>query len=252
MSELAEVRNEIWRLTFRTYFLSYRQAARQVLDLFRFGHGRLERLAAAMVIGAFFFLVIIAISLPSGVSASVGLGIGAAALLIAWATSAVFVFGKPDEQAAQELDRTRERLEQRRFEAEVLQAEARAAKEAEIVEAEEIRGDRKRKRRAPQTALCDYCDGVISLHAIKCSHCGEILDEDLRRKRVRELRRQQFYPLAAFLSWIFPGLGQIYKGQVLRGFCWMFAVFAGLMCCVAPGVVLSVLNIFDAAIYSEG
>jgi hypothetical protein len=53
------------------------------------------------------------------------------------------------------------------------------------------------------------------------------------------------------LSFFWPGLGQMYKGQILNGFVWMFLVFAGDFFCVVPGSFLHVICIFGAASGSE-
>ncbi len=253
MVEFDEIHKDIRRLSFRLHFLVYRQAARRVLDLFRFGNGTVERLTAAMVIGALFFLVIILVSLFTSVPISVGLSFSATALVVAWATSAIFVFGKADEDVAEEIDQTRDQLEERRREAELLVEEAddNEIRAEEPSDRRERHLPNRRERRAPRSTRCPFCDEVIQIRALKCKHCGEIVDDELRRKRSHVRRRQTFFPLAAFLSWVFPGLGQLCKGQVLRGFVWWFAVGLGLCCFFAPGVVIWVLCIFDAAFYSN-
>lgn len=241
--ELASARSDVRRMTFRLYFLTLRQGARRFLDLFRFGNGTAERLAAAAVIGGLFFLVIILVAILAGTPIGAGIGIATAALLVAWGTSAVFVFGGSDEQIEAEIPRLRDDLDERRREAEII------AEELDEAEAEERAGARDRERRRKRA--CPYCREPIPARALKCVHCGEIVDEGLREDRERARRRPTFYPLAAFLSWLWPGLGQIYKGQVGRGLLWMLAEFCGLLCCVVPGVVIHVIGIFDAAMYNE-
>jgi TM2 domain-containing membrane protein YozV len=53
--------------------------------------------------------------------------------------------------------------------------------------------------------------------------------------------------IAAVLSLLWPGLGQIYKGQVLNGLVWMVMTVIGYVCFIVPGVVLHLLCIFGAA-----
>src|SRR5262249_49945924 len=101
-----------------------------------------------------------------------------------------------------------------------------------------------------------YCMEVIHRRALKCRHCGEILDEELREERERERQRARsqrpWNPgVAAVLSFLWPGLGQIYKGQVLGGFVWMFTVALGYCMCLVPGIFLHIICIFGAASGSD-
>lgn len=57
-----------------------------------------------------------------------------------------------------------------------------------------------------------------------------------------------FSPIvAAFLSLIIPGLGQIYKGQLLNGIVWFIVVAIGYAALIVPGLVLHILCILGAA-----
>lgn len=56
--------------------------------------------------------------------------------------------------------------------------------------------------------------------------------------------------VAAVLSLIFPGAGQIYKGQVLNGIFWCVFVLIGYILLVVPGVILHISCIYGA--YSGG
>lgn len=53
--------------------------------------------------------------------------------------------------------------------------------------------------------------------------------------------------LYALLSFLWPGLGQICKGQVPQGILWMLGVIVGYMLLVLPGLVLHIWCIVDAA-----
>jgi hypothetical protein len=91
---------------------------------------------------------------------------------------------------------------------------------------------------------------VVQKYALKCRHCGEILDEELREERERP--PQRWNPgAAAVLSFLWPGLGQMYKGEVVNGFAWIFFVGLGYGCCLVPGFFLHVICVFDAASGSE-
>ena len=53
--------------------------------------------------------------------------------------------------------------------------------------------------------------------------------------------------VAALLSFIFPGLGQMYKGQVINGLCWMIVVGIGYVMLIIPGLILHLCCIIGAA-----
>jgi TM2 domain-containing membrane protein YozV len=59
--------------------------------------------------------------------------------------------------------------------------------------------------------------------------------------------RQWSPGVAAVLSLVIPGAGQMYKGQVLNGLAWLVVVVLGYAFFIAPGVVLHVLCIVGAA-----
>ena len=53
------------------------------------------------------------------------------------------------------------------------------------------------------------------------------------------------YGLAALLSFFIPGLGQIYKGQLLNGICWFFFVILGYGL-IVPGIILHICCVVGA------
>ena len=54
--------------------------------------------------------------------------------------------------------------------------------------------------------------------------------------------------LAALLSFIIPGAGQMYRGHVIRGLIWFVCVVLGYFAFVVPGVILHLACILFAAI----
>ncbi|MCP3136251.1 DUF5683 domain-containing protein [Pyxidicoccus xibeiensis] len=67
------------------------------------------------------------------------------------------------------------------------------------------------------------------------------------------IRERRFNPLiAGVLSVLFPGLGQLYKGQLIRAILWFCFVGAGYFLLVVPGVILHVLCVLGAAFGSAG
>lgn len=57
--------------------------------------------------------------------------------------------------------------------------------------------------------------------------------------------------VAMVLSFIIPGLGQMYKGQLFNGLLWLIVVLIGYAALVIPGIVLHVLCILGAAMGDE-
>ena len=53
--------------------------------------------------------------------------------------------------------------------------------------------------------------------------------------------------VAAVLSFLIPGLGQMYKGRIIRGLLWLLIVLAGYAAFVIPGLVLHFVCILMAA-----
>lgn len=61
--------------------------------------------------------------------------------------------------------------------------------------------------------------------------------------------------LAALLSFFLPGLGQLYKGQIINGVVWFFMVMFGYAALILPGLVLHffcVLGALSGNPWSEG
>lgn len=119
---------------------------------------------------------------------------------------------------------------------------------------------------APQHKQCPYCGELIAFSAIKCRHCNEFLDGRPRAPtpqpphstpqhivNVTQVTNvshshQRWNPLvAAFLSLIIPGLGQVYKGQLLNGVVWFIVVMIGYAALILPGLALHVCCIAGAA-----
>jgi len=98
---------------------------------------------------------------------------------------------------------------------------------------------------------CPYCSEIILSSAQKCKHCGEYLDPKLRAERKKEiesLKPPLWSPgVAAVMSLIIPGLGQMYKGQIINGLFWLVVVLVGYMILIVPGLILHLFCILGAA-----
>ena len=53
--------------------------------------------------------------------------------------------------------------------------------------------------------------------------------------------------VAAVLSLVIPGAGQMYKGQVLNGLVWLIVVVVGYVAMIVPGLILHICCIIGAA-----
>lgn len=76
-------------------------------------------------------------------------------------------------------------------------------------------------------------------------HCGEFLEADLRPKSKPNTG------LAAVLSLIIPGAGQIYLGQTGTGLIYFFLTVVGYLFLIVPGLILHLVSIVAAASYKE-
>ncbi len=118
-----------------------------------------------------------------------------------------------------------------------------------------------------QKRPCPFCGEDIAMSAIKCRHCNEFLDGRPRESAVPQpvaapqpvvnvtqvtnvggVVHKQWSPLvAAILSFVIPGLGQLYKGQIINGAVWFVVVIIGYVAFIVPGLVLHLCCIIGAA-----
>ncbi|MGB7923044.1 MAG: hypothetical protein WCF57_07345 [Pyrinomonadaceae bacterium] len=101
-----------------------------------------------------------------------------------------------------------------------------------------------------ETKECPCCAEIILAKAIKCRHCGEMLDglpvsvpDDVEDDTPRRLWSPG---VAALLSVVIPGAGQMYRGKVGAGLLWLVCVSLGYIF-IVPGVILHVVCIINAA-----
>ena len=86
---------------------------------------------------------------------------------------------------------------------------------------------------------CPSCSKEVSTEAFFCPHCGHPF-------KTPPPERKWSPGVAAVLSLVIPGAGQIYKGQILRGLVWLFVVVLGYFLFIIPGVILHIVCIVGA------
>jgi len=92
---------------------------------------------------------------------------------------------------------------------------------------------------------CPECRRQVSSQALACPACGYPITQPAP---LPVASVKSWNPgVAALLSLIIPGAGQIYKGQVLNGLVWLVLVVVGYILYIIPGIVLHMFCIFGAA-----
>lgn len=90
------------------------------------------------------------------------------------------------------------------------------------------------------TKTCHFCAEEIKGDAKKCKHCGEFLDGTAHTK--------QFNPgIAAVLSLLIPGAGQMYRGKIGNGLVWLLCVVASYAVLGIVGLLVHIICIVNAA-----
>ena len=121
-------------------------------------------------------------------------------------------------------------------------ARLKAIEEADLTEEARLQA-------LPKLINCPACNKEISNKAVACPSCGHPISLIVKTQSpaAAELRRDWNPGIAALLSFIFPGAGQMYKGKVGVGLLWFIFVVIGYFLFIIPGVFLHLVCIFNAA-----
>ena len=96
-------------------------------------------------------------------------------------------------------------------------------------------------------ATCCFCKSQVQPDVLKCLQCGEFLNVAARQQHLYNTAPEKWNRgVAAVLSFLFPGVGQIYKGQIVNGFCFMVATILGYFCFIIPGLIFHLCSIIGA------
>ncbi len=209
----------------------------------------------------------------------------AIAFITSLLTSTLFVFGPPDAELKTIRAKTENDLSIKRQQVAVFRDEARELREQAVIRRKAERAQeneeevsvipdhevqtvtQRSSQKSRRVRTCPYCRERIDSSAVKCPNCLEYLDPRLARQNQVSIQLEQASTepqsnpgIAAVLSFLIPGLGQIYKRQVLGGLFWFFTIYMGcfLSILLIPAcgigliglpvvIVLYLICIFDAA-----
>ena len=244
----------VGRLGLRLQWINAQIVARSLLDRMQFGSDTLSRITAAFVPAAVFFVGILGVAIAADIPTVMTLFFGGVAMATVVVASAVLVAGRADETlhtdraaATTELAAAREAVAAQKVRDDVSRD---AAEQAAWVARREAAA-----RAAAKRFPCPYCGEPVRPDALKCQHCHEIIDIQLAADRAQPT----FNPgIAAVLSLFLPGVGQIYRRQILIGLIWfvfmpgVYFVGGVLAVCtfglsLIPAVLLHLVCIITAA-----
>ena len=100
--------------------------------------------------------------------------------------------------------------------------------------------------------VCEFCHSNANKNPIGekfCANCGYLL----RESHAIRMPQSKSPVLAALLSFLLVGMGQIYIGQIEKGVT-MIVIVLSLMIAVAPGpwgIVIVVFNVVDAFVLAR-
>lgn len=104
--------------------------------------------------------------------------------------------------------------------------------------------------------FCHQCGAEVSEGSKFCESCGAQVNQDFEYKyeekqsgqttQYATSENQKNAGLAAIASFLWSGMGQVYNGNLLKGFAFLIGVLIGSMIMVIPGIIIWIFGIYDA------
>jgi TM2 domain-containing membrane protein YozV len=94
---------------------------------------------------------------------------------------------------------------------------------------------------------CPECGREVSDAAPNCPNCGHPINKQQNTPQIVYSSPKWSPGVAAVLSLVIPGAGQMYKGSVFSGLLWLLFVVIGYALMVIPGLILHIICIVSAA-----
>lgn len=104
--------------------------------------------------------------------------------------------------------------------------------------------------------FCHQCGAEVSEGSKFCESCGAQVNQDFEYKYEEKQSGQTTHyatsenqknaGLAAIASFLWSGMGQVYNGNLLKGFAFLIGVLIGSMIMVIPGIIIWIFGIYDA------
>ena len=94
---------------------------------------------------------------------------------------------------------------------------------------------------------CPECGREVSNAAASCPGCGHPIAPQPTSQSILQPAQKWSPGVAAVLSLVIPGAGQMYKGSIGGGLCWLLFVVIGYALMVVPGLILHLICIVNTA-----
>jgi hypothetical protein len=99
------------------------------------------------------------------------------------------------------------------------------------------------------TRFCSSCGAPVPETAKFCNECGARLTDRVFAGQLppaQDAGGEKSTFLAVAGSTFVPGLGQVYEGNILKGYLVFFGTFFGFFLLIVPGLIIWLYGIYDA------
>jgi TM2 domain-containing membrane protein YozV len=104
--------------------------------------------------------------------------------------------------------------------------------------------------------FCHQCGAEVSEGSKFCESCGAQVNQDFEYKYEEKQTEQKTHytlsenqknpTLAAIASFLWSGMGQVYNGNLFKGFAFLIGALIGSMIFLIPGIIIWIFGIYDA------